>query len=471
MEEIYRHIHENLDASLETLFELVRQPSVSAQRLGFDRAPGLVAEILERSGFSTEILPTPNDGLPSVYGYAAASGDAYRRACEISGRSEDGSEPPTLLLYTHYDVQPTDPIELWDTDPFEPTRVGHRLYGRGMSDDKGNIAARLAVLDAFREEWGGLPCNVKFFAEGEEESGSKNLPRLIAERGHQFIADACIWEGGGRNAQNRPLIYLGLKGVLAVELSVEELGVDAHSSYATVLPSAAWLLIQALNSIKDPSDGRILIEGFYDDIMDVSEAEELAIAALPDDSESWKETFGTSTLVGGSGGEDLRRKHLLTPTANIAGLDSGYQGTGMKTVLPATASAKMDFRLVPDMSPDDVFVKLRRHLDRHGFKDVQLDLISGVNPYRTDLNSAWARMTIDAAEEVYGADAVIYPNMAGSGPMYDFGSLGIPIASAGIDHPTHRIHAPNENIMIEDFELGARHIALVMQRFAGTWNR
>ena len=120
MEEIYRHIHENLDASLETLFELVRQPSVSAQRLGFDRAPGLVAEILERSGFSTEILSTPNDGLPSVYGYAAASGDAYRRACEISGRSEDGSEPPTLLLYTHYDVQPTDPIELWDTDPFEP---------------------------------------------------------------------------------------------------------------------------------------------------------------------------------------------------------------------------------------------------------------------------------------------------------------------------------------------------------------
>ena len=471
MDEIFQHIRDNLDSSLETLFELVRQPSVSAQRFGFDRAPGLVADVLGRSGFSTEIVPTPNDGLPSVYGYAAASRDAYRRACEISGISDDGHEPPTLLLYTHYDVQPTDPIELWDTDPFEPTRVGDRLYGRGMSDDKGNIAARLAVLNAFRDEWGGFPCNVKFFAEGEEESGSKNLPGLLEERGSQFLADACIWEGGGRNAQNRPLIYLGLKGVLAVELSVERLGVDAHSSYATVLPSAAWMLVQALNSIKDPSDDRILIEGFYDDIRDVTDAEESAIAALPDDSELWKETFGTSVLLGGSGAEDLRRKHLLMPTANIAGLDSGYQGAGMKTVLPAKASAKMDFRLVPDMNPDDILAKIRRHLDQHGFGEVQLDLISGVHPYRTDLSSEWARLAIDAAEEIYGAKAVIYPNMAGSGPMYDFGSLGIPITSGGIDHPTHRIHAPNENITTEDFELGARHIALVIQRFAATWGR
>ena len=397
---------------------------------------------------------------------------AFKRARQIAGIDDADAEPPTLMLYVHYDVQPTDPIELWETDPFEPTRVGDRLYGRGMSDDKGNIAARLAVINAFKAEWGGLPCNVKIFAEGEEESGSPNLPGLIENHKAKLTADACIWEGGGRNAQNHPLIYLGLKGVLAVELSVSLLNGDAHSSYATVLPSAAWTLVNALNSIKDPTDDRILVEGFYDDVRDSTPEEDNALANLPDDSDEWRETFGNASFVSGLGSEDLPRKHLFMPTANIAGLDSGYQGEGMKTVLPATASAKMDFRLVPDMRPDDIFDKVRRHLDRRGFENVELNLTSGVHPFRTDMSSKWAQMAIQTSEHTYGKPAVIYPTMAGSGPMYDFGGvLGIPITSAGIDHPTHKIHAPNENITVEDFILGAQNITRLMQRFAGEWGK
>ena len=470
MDSVLRHIEDNVDGALETLFKLVRQPSVSAQRIGFDKAPQLVADTFADHGFDAEILDAPNGGLPSVYGYAPADQEAFRRARRLSGIDSAGAEPPTLMLYVHYDVQPTDPIELWETDPFEPTRVGDRLYGRGMSDDKGNIAARLAVLDAFKDEWGGFPCNVKIFAEGEEESGSPNLPGLIDNYKGMLTADACIWEGGGRNAQNRPLIYLGLKGVLAVELSVSLLRGDAHSSYATVLPSATWTLVNALNSIKDPTDDRILIEGFYDDVRDSTADEDRALADLPDDSDEWRETFGNATFVAGLGSEDLPRKHLFMPTANVAGLDSGYQGEGMKTVLPAKASAKMDFRLVPDMRPDDIFNKFRRHLDRHGFEDVELNLISGVHPFRTDMSSKWAQMAIQTSEMTYGNPAVVYPTMAGSGPMYDFGGvLGIPITSAGIDHPTHKIHAPNENITVEDFVLGAQNIARLMQRFAGEW--
>ena len=470
MVSIFQHIENNVDRSLETLFTLVRQPSVSAQRLGFDNAPRLVAEIFTEHGFESEIIPTPNDGLPSVYGYAPASIDAFRRAQSASGVDSPSAEPPTLILYVHYDVQPTDPIELWETDPFEPTRIDGRLYGRGMSDDKGNIAARLAVINAFRDEWGGLPCNVKIFAEGEEESGSPNLPVLIVDNADKLAADACIWEGGGRNAQNRPVIYLGLKGVLAVELSVSLLKGDAHSSYATVLPSATWTLINALNSMKDTSDDRILIEGFYDDVRASTVEEDRALAELPDDSDEWRETFGNEFFVAGLGSEDLPRKHLFMPTANVAGLDAGYQGEGMKTVLPARAGAKMDFRLVPDMRPDDIFGKIRDHLDRHGFENVELDLISGVHPFRTDMSSKWARMAIETSEETYGKRAVIYPNIAGSGPMHDFGGvLGIPITSAGIDHPTHKIHAPNENITIDDFVLGAKTIARLIQRFAGEW--
>ena len=470
MDSIFQHVENNVDQSLETLFTLVRQPSVSAQRLGFDRAPQLIADIFTQHGFDTQILEAPNNGLPSVYGYAPADNDAFRRAQKVAGIENPSGEPPTLMLYVHYDVQPTDPIELWETDPFEPTRKGDRLYGRGMSDDKGNIAARLAVINAFREEWGGLPCNIKIFAEGEEESGSPNLPGLIIEYADTLTADACIWEGGGRNAQNRPLIYLGLKGVLAVELSVQLLRGDAHSSYATILPSASWTLINALNSIKDPSDDRILIEGFYDDIRESTPEEDRALANLPDDSDEWRETFGNASFVAGLGSEDLPRKHLFMPTANVAGLDAGYQGQGMKTVLPAKATAKMDFRLVPDMRPDDIFAKVRRHLDRHGFENVDLNLISGVHPFRTDMSSKWAQMAIETSEETYGKQAVIYPTMAGSGPMHDFGGvLGIPITSAGIDHPTHKIHAPNENITIDDFVLGAKNIARLVQRFAGEW--
>ncbi len=471
MDSVLRHIEDNVDGALETLFTLVRQPSVSAQRLGFDKAPQLVADIFTDHGFDVEILDAPNGGLPSVYGYAAADPEAFRRARHLSGIDSVRAEPPTLMLYVHYDVQPTDPIELWETEPFEPTRIGDRLYGRGMSDDKGNIAARLAVINAFKAEWGGLPCNVKIFAEGEEESGSPNLPGLIENHKGKLRADACIWEGGGRNAQNRPLIYLGLKGVLAVELSVSMLRGDAHSSYATVLPSAAWTLVNALHSIKDPTDDRILVEGFYDDVRESTADEDRALADLPDDSDEWRETFGNESFVAGLGSEDLPRKHLFMPTANVAGLDSGYQGEGMKTVLPAKASAKMDFRLVPDMRPDDIFNKVRQHLDRRGFENVELNLISGVHPFRTDMSSTWAQMAIQTSELTYGKPAVIYPTMAGSGPMYDFGGvLGIPITSAGIDHPTHKIHAPNENITVEDFILGAQNIARLMQRFAGEWD-
>lgn len=470
MQSIYSHIESNINRSLETLFTLVRQPSVSAQRLGFDKAPQLVADIFTQHGFDAQILQAPNNGLPSVYGYAPADTEAFRRAQQFSGIDNTDAEPPTLMLYVHYDVQPTDPIELWETDPFEPTRKNDRLYGRGMSDDKGNIAARLAVINAFCEEWGGLPCNVKIFAEGEEESGSPNLPGLIENHKSKLNADACIWEGGGRNAQNRPLIYLGLKGVLAVELSVELLKTDAHSSYATILPSAAWTLVNALNSMKDPTDDRILIDGFYDDVREATPAEDQALSNLPDDSDEWRTTFGNETFVAGLGSEDLPRKHLFMPTANIAGLDSGYQGEGMKTVLPAKASAKMDFRLVPDMRPDDIFDKIRLHLDRHGFENVALNLVSGVHPFRTDMSSKWAQMAIQTSEKTYGKPAVIYPTMAGSGPMYDFGgTLGIPITSAGIDHPTHKIHAPNENITIQDFTLGANNIANLIQRFAAEW--
>ncbi|MBT3942557.1 MAG: M20/M25/M40 family metallo-hydrolase [Chloroflexi bacterium] len=448
MQEIYDHIEAHLDESMAILADLVRQPSVSAQDMGFDKAPGVVKDALDSVGLNAEIVPVPNDGHPSVFG-------------SMSGEGEN-----TLLFYTHYDVQPPEPLELWDSEPFEPTRRDGRIYGRGTSDDKGNIVARLAAIRAFNEVRGGLPCNLKFFVEGEEEIGSRNLRGLIDTRGQEFVADACIWEGGGRNLSNDPFIYLGLKGVLTIQMSVKLLHGDAHSSYAPILPSASWRLLQALNSIKDPSDDRCLIPGFYDAIRPATDAEDAAVAALPDEAPEWKEVFGVESFVGGIGGEDLRRKLLFEPSANINGFESGYNGAGMKTVLPAEATAKMDFRLVPDMRPEDIFEKLRTHLDRQGFEDVELEYLAGVNPARTPIESPWVALVAETAEEIYDRKPVIAPTMAGTGPMYEFAEiLGMPIATSGVDHPSHKIHAPNENITEEDFLLGAKHAALIMQRF------
>ncbi|MBI4218858.1 MAG: M20/M25/M40 family metallo-hydrolase [Chloroflexi bacterium] len=460
LDDIYRHIEDHLEGNLQVLMDLVRQPSVSAQNIGFDKAPQLVKAKLERVRLTAEITPVPNEGKPAVVGWAAAKTD-------VGGGT--GAGAPTLLFYTHYDVQPPEPLELWDSPPFEPVRRGDRIYGRGVSDDKGNIDARLAAIRAFQEVRGGLPCNLKFFVEGEEEIGSPNLPALIEQRGSDFRADACIWEGGGRNLSNDPFMYLGLKGILGVRLSVRRLSGDAHSSYGTILPSAPWRLVHALSTIRDAS-GRVLIDGFYDAVRPPTKAEERALERLPDETEEWKRTFGTDELLGGLKGLPLRRRHLFEPTATINGFLSGYNGPGMKTVLPAEAEVRLDFRLVPEQRPGDIFEKLRRHLDRHGFTDIQAEQLAGVNPARTPIESPWVKLVAETAKEIYGRTPVISPTMAGTGPMYDFAvTLAMPIATSGVDHPSHKIHAPNENISVEDFLLGAKHAALIMQRFSDRW--
>ena len=447
MKDIYAHIEDHLDESIAMLLELVRQPSISAQGIGFDKAPGLVKQMFGSAGLDVEIIPVPNDGNPVVLG------------------TSDGASDKTLLFYTHYDVQPPEPLELWESDPFEPERRGDRLFGRGMSDDKGNIVARLAAIKAFRDTRGQLPCKIKLLAEGEEEIGSRNLRPVIKERGEDFKADACIWEGGGRNLNNDPFLYQGLKGVLTIDMRARQLSGDAHSSFAAILPSAPWRLVHALAAIRS-ADGRILVPGFYDNIKPATPKERAATASLPDEGPSWKDTFGADTFVGDAEGDALKTNLLFNPTANIAGMLSGYTGQGMKTVLPAEASAKMDFRLVPDQRPRDVFDKLRAHLDDQGFSDVEIVLMGAVNPARTDIDSPWVQLVASTAEEIYGRKPVIAPNMPGTGPWYDFGvTLGIPISTSGIDHPSHKIHAPNENISIEDFLLGAKHAALIMERF------
>ena len=442
------YLEKNLDTSIQELSKLVAQPSVGAQNWGLKECAALVGQMLEKRGFTIQILDT--DGAPVVYGERKGTGDK------------------TLLFYNHYDVQPPEPLELWESPPFEPEVRDGKLYGRGVSDDKGHIVARLFALDALLEADGEFPCNVKFVIEGEEETASTHLHQFVLEHADQLAADACIWEFGGVNEQEVPIQYLGLRGICYVELSVEALSTDVHSGLGgSIFPNAAWRLTWALNTLKGP-DEKIRIPGFYDNVKPPSARDRELLAALPDPAPEYKSRYGVKQFIKGlTGGTDLKVEEIFTPTCTICGLTSGYQGAGTKTVQPARASAKVDFRLVPDQRPAEVLEKLRAHLDAQGFSDVQIEFLGGEPPARTDPDDAFINIVVETAKDVYGVPMQKVPMTGGSGPNYPFvHDLGLPVATAGLGYPDTRTHAPNENIRLDLYLKHAKHMLRVLREFA-----
>jgi acetylornithine deacetylase/succinyl-diaminopimelate desuccinylase-like protein len=447
MDDIFRHIDEHLDETIAGLTELCRLPTVSAQNSAIGETAEHVSELLRDLGFETQTLPKPPGGYPVVY-------------AEQSGRSSR-----TFLFYDHYDVQPPEPLDLWSSPPFEPALRDDKLYARGASDNKGNIVARLAALRAWKDVRGELPCAVKFCIEGDEEIGSPHMEEFVAEHRELLAADACLWEGGGVTWEGVPQVTLGVKGLLYVELESNTVNRDAHSSYGTVLPNAAWRLAWALASIKG-ADERVRVEGFYEAVRPPTAEELAAVEAMPSEDAETLRSYGVEEAVTGVSGLDYRLRHLLEPTATIDGLSSGYEGEGPKTVLPARALAKMDFRLVPDQDPDKLFAALRRHLDRHGFADIELRNLGGERPARTPVTDPLVETVRQAVRDSYGQEALIVPTMAGTGPLYPFvATLGLPTVDVGIGYPEAHIHAPDENIRIEDLRAGAKAVAALLGRF------
>lgn len=441
-------IQRRLEATLEELSRLCAQPSVSATGEGIRECADLVAQMLRARGFDVSLVETA--GNPVVFG-------------ERPGRSQR-----TLLLYNHYDVQPPEPLDLWVTPPFQPTIRDGKMYARGVSDDKGHIACRLAAIDALLEAEGDLPCRIKFVVEGEEETSSASLAGFVHSHADLLRGDGCLWEFGGVNHQGTPIQYAGLRGIVYVELTVETARIDTHSGLGgSIFPNAAWRLTWALNSLKGP-DERIRLPGFYDRVRPPSATDLALLARLPDEGPDYRERFGLDGFLKGlSGGAELLREELFSPTCTICGITSGYQGPGSKTVLPARASAKVDFRLVPDMEPDEVLRQLRVHLDAEGFPDVQIHDLGSEPPARTPVDDPFLQMVVRTAEEVYGIPQLITPMTGGSGPNYLFvRDLGMPVATAGVGSPGGQVHAPNENIRIDNFIAGVRHTARIISEFA-----
>lgn len=448
MNSIDKYIDEHINESIEELARLCAQPSVGAQNWGLSECAALVGEMLEARGFSVQIMST--SGAPVVF--------AERR----------GISDKTLLIYNHYDVQPPEPLELWDSPPFELTRRGDRYYARGISDDKGHITSRLHAIDAILAHYGHLPCNIKFIIEGEEETSSTNLYSFIEKNQGLLKADACLWEFGGVDFRDVPMQYLGLRGICYVELSVETANVDTHSGVGgSIFPNAAWRLTWALNSLKEENE-HIKIPGFYDEIIPPSERDIDYLRALPDAAEDYKNRFGVKSFLHGIiDGASLHEAEYFQPTCTICGITSGYQGPGSKTVLPAKASAKIDFRLVPNQTPERILQLLRTHLDRVGFQDINVEYLGGEPPARTNPDDPFVKMVIQAAEPVYGQPMQIIPMIGGSGPNHPFiHLLNLPVVTAGVSHPGSNAHAPNENIRLDLYKKHAKHVARIINNLS-----
>jgi len=448
--EIDAAILADLERNMADLARLVAIPSVAAQNRGIEECALLVRDLLTERGYRSQIMPTA--GNPVVY--AEGDGDSER----------------TLLFYNHYDVQPAEPLNLWESEPFTMSRRDGKVFGRGISDDKGHFISRLHALDAVRKVHGGrLPCRVKFVIEGEEEVGSVQMPAFIEANKQLLAADACVWEFGGEDENGRPEQYLGLRGICYVELSVRTAVIDAHSGMAgSIFPNAAWRLIWALNTLKGP-DGRIRIPGHYDSVKPASPRDMELLAAMPDNSDEMLSRFEIKGFLDGmTGGIELRRAEVFEPTCTICGLESGYQGPGSKTVLPASAKAKVDFRLVPDQSPEEVLANLRRHLDAEGFSDVAITYLGGGRPAKTDPDHPFIRMANEAAADAYGKPPIIAPMVGGSGPNWPFTNvLDLPITMCGIGYPGGQVHAPNEHFVLEHYIRGVKHAARIVEGFAG----
>lgn len=433
--------------------DYLRLESVSTANRQIPETVAYVKNLIETTGGEVQILDDLG-GNPVIYGFFAAS--------------PEGNSDRTLLFYNHYDVQPPEPLEEWHTEPFEPTVKEGILYARGVSDNKANFMARLNALSILKEN-GGFPCNVKFLLEGEEEIGSPNLGKYIEKYTDLFKADACIWEAGSKDKYENYVVSAGMKGIAYFDLEVETAKIDIHSSMAAIIDNPVWRLVHALESMKN-NKNEIVVKGFHDGIQPLSDQDKATAASLPFEADQVIEQYGlTGKFI--TDGTNVTPNEALAfyPTMTLCGFSSGYTGPGIKTVLPRSAKAKLDCRLVPGQTPENVEHSIRRHLDEKGYADVKLTMIAAEGAQRTSVEDPFIDTVVQTARAVYGEKnpVIVSPSMAGTGPSDLFEKyLHLPIAGVGAGWAYSGAHAPNENIRLVDFYENTAHMVTLLEAFS-----
>ncbi|HLL14507.1 MAG TPA: M20/M25/M40 family metallo-hydrolase [Pyrinomonadaceae bacterium] len=443
-----RYVERHAPAYVERLQALCRMPSVAARGTGMRAMAETVEQSMKRIGAGTRSFKV-GSGFPIIYGEFGAGSHCY-------------------IVYSHYDVQPVGQLTAWSSGPFAAAVREGKLYARGAANSKGDLVARLSAIEAYQKTFGKLPLCLRFIVEGEDGLGSPSLYRFTAENPEMLRADGCIWDDGYKDTKERLLLSLGFKGITFLELRAYGARTDLHSKWGGVVPNPAWNLVQALSTIVSPK-GVITIDGFSSHVAPIADEDARSLKQLEIDEAGLKREFKINHWVRGMTGRALTKELIFGPTCTICGIQTGHTEAGAKTVLPGMAVARLDFRLVPDLSPALVISLLRAHLDTRGFHDIEVNELGSAPFVKSSITSPVARAAIDCATEVYGAPPIVYPLDPASGPIGAICGLNLPptpLVSFGVSYAGSNPHAPDENIRVEDFVHGIKYFGRLIHRLA-----
>lgn len=440
---------------LEELFEFLSIPSISSlseHKSDMVQAANWLANALKKLNIENVSIDETK-GHPVVYGeWLHAEGK------------------PTILFYGHYDVQPVDPLNLWDSEPFQPEIRDNKLYARGASDDKGQVFMHLKMIEALFATEGTLPVNVKFIYEGEEEIGSPHLPAYVEANKEKLAADIILISDTGLYAPGKPAVCYGLRGLTGVQINVRGAKSDLHSGlYGGGVQNAIHALAEILASFRD-QHGKILVEGFYDNVLPLTEEERQAYKELNFDEGALKEEIGVNELFGESGFSYLEQT-WARPTLEVNGVFGGFSGEGIKTVLPAEAGAKITCRLVPNQDPDEIVSLLRQHIEKHKPTGIEItiDEFDKGAPFLTPFDHPVIQAAGRSYEKIYQIPTAF---IRGGGSIPIVASfdqiLGLPVVLMGFGLNSENFHAPNEHFHLENFDKGLRVLGDYLHEIAKT---
>jgi acetylornithine deacetylase/succinyl-diaminopimelate desuccinylase-like protein len=442
MDSIVQFIDSNENRYIEELKEFLRFPSISTNaenKSDVAACAGYIKQQFENIGMhNAKVYPT--GGHPVVY----------------AERLDAGKEKPTILIYGHYDVQPVDPIELWTTPPFEPDVRGDNIYARGSADDKGQVLIHLKAIEAHLKLNGRLPLNIKMIVEGEEEIGSEHLEDFIKQHKDLLKADAVVISDTAMYDHDMPAIGYGLRGLCYMQVEVTGPNRDLHSgSYGGTVENPINALANIIAQLKD-SKGRILIDGFYDDVRSIGGMEKKELAKLPFDDRSFKHGLGVDELFGEEGYSTLERM-WARPTLDCNGIWGGFTGEGAKTVLPSRAYAKISMRLVPDQEPEKIAKLFDDYVRKITPNTVKIK-VKGLHhgkPAITPIDSKWIKAAFNALKQAFGKDPV-FIRTGGSIPVVETFQvqLNAPVVLLGFGLPDENSHSPDEHMDLNNFHRG-----------------
>ena len=426
----------------EVLRTLISKKSIFAQQIGLQEVANYLGEIFTAAGAKVMI------------------DDSYTAPFVLAEFLSSNPAAKTVIFYNHYDTVPADDDQPWTNDPFTLSVHYGVMYGRGVDDDKGHITARLTAVRKYVREHGDLPVNIIFMMEGAEESASTDLDKYLAKHRKRLQgADLLVWEQGSRNNLGQLEISGGNKGIVTFDMTVKSADVDIHSSFGGVINSASWYLLNALSSLRSP-DGRILVEGIHEQVQEPNERELALIEEYAlRTPEELSHVYGLKLPVLLDERKEFLRRFYFEPSLNIEGFGSGYQGQGVKTILPSDAQAKMEVRLVPGLEPQDVLDKIRQQLEKNGYPAVELTYTLGEMSYRSDMSAPSILNLIELAKDYYQEGVSVLPTSAGTGPMHTvYEALEVPMAAFGLGNANSRDHGGDENVKIADYYT---HIELI----------